>query len=202
MPANDVYFAWHAERIEGGYEVFLVAARRAMVDATVSSLAAAGLAVEQMDLKPLALVRGMRLVDGLALEWGGSEATLVMMSGGRPRFFRTIQLDAPPEDDAAQLDELALSLAALVKFMRGSTRDAVIGDTTPLALGGRFAFVEDGPRRAAERFPFRVVMPDPGVKAVSGVPWQAHFAGIGLLHQERWTNRLTPSQGGDIRVAA
>jgi len=35
-----------------------------------------------------------------------------------------------------------------------------------------------------------------------GFPWQAHIAGIGLIQQNQWQSRLSPSQGGDIRVAA
>ncbi|TME51361.1 MAG: hypothetical protein E6I60_10645, partial [Chloroflexi bacterium] len=65
MEAADVYFAWHAARDRTGYAVHLVAARRAMIDAVVEAVTAAGLQVERIDLKPLALARGMRTTDGL-----------------------------------------------------------------------------------------------------------------------------------------
>ncbi len=202
MEASDVYFAWHATRDAKGYAVYLVAARRAMIDAVVAAVGMAGLPVERMDLKPLALARGMGLADGLLLEWGAAEATLVLMVRGRPRFFRTFTLDAPAEDAEAQFDELALSLNALVKFVRGAASDVQISPATPLALGGRFAFMDDGLRRARQRFEFKVVLPPPPLNAPPGFPWQAHFAGIGLISQRRWQNRLSPSQGGDTRVAA
>ena len=202
MEAAHVYYAWHAERESSGFAVYLVAARRDMIDAVVAALAGAGLRVDRMDLKPLALARGVGSVDGLVLEWGAVEATLVLMVRGRPRFFRTFQVDAPPDDVDAQLDELAMSLNALVKFMRGAAPDISIGPSTTLALAGRFAFIEEGLRRAQERFAFTVTLPATTLQISPGLPWQAHLAGIGLLEQERWRNRLTPSQGGDIRVAA
>jgi len=202
MEASDVYFAWHATRDAKGSAVYLVAARRAMIDAVVTAVGTAGLQVERMDLKPLALARGMAVSDGLLLEWGAAEATLVLMVHGRPRFFRTFTLDAAPEDAEAQLDELALSLNALVKFMRGATSDVAITQATSLALGGRFAFMDDGLQRARQRFEFNVVLPLPLFEAPSDFPWQAHFAGIGLIRQGHWQNRLSPSQGGDTRVAA
>jgi hypothetical protein len=202
MEATDVYFAWHATRDAKGYAVYLVAARRAMIDAMVAAVGTAGLQVERMDLKPLALARGMGVSDGLLLEWGAAEATLVLMVRGRPRFFRTFTLDAAPEDADAQLDELALSLNALVKFMRGAASDVSISPATSLALGGRFAFMDDGLQRARQRFEFNVVLPRLLLQAPEGFPWQAHFAGIGLIQQGRWQNRLSPSQGGDTRVAA
>src|SRR5436190_19140481 len=98
MAAADVYFAWHAVRDPSGYAVYLVAARREMIDALVAAVGAAGRRVEHMDLKPLALARGMGVSDGLLLEWGAAEATLVLMVQGRPRFFRTFLLDAPAGD--------------------------------------------------------------------------------------------------------
>jgi hypothetical protein len=202
MDASDVYFAWHASRDQRGYAVFLVAARRDMIDALIGVLSAAGLLVERIDLKPLALARGMGLSDGLLLEWASSEATLVLMAGGRPRFFRTFQLDAAPDDLDGQLDELVLSVNALVRFVRGSAPDVQIGAGSVLSLAGRFAFLEDGGRRAQERFPFKTSFPAGPAIAPADLPWQAHLAGLGLLEKQAWHNRLTPSQGGDIRVAA
>jgi hypothetical protein len=202
MEAPDVYFAWHAARDAKGYAVYLVAARRAMIDAVVAAVGAAGLQVERIDLKPLALARGMGVTDGLLLEWGAAEATLVLMVRGRPRFFRTFTLDASPEDAEAQLDELALSLNALVKFMRGAASDVSITPATSLALGGRFAFMDGGLQRARQRFGFNLVLPKPVFEAPADFPWQAHLAGIGLIGKGHWRSRLSPSEGGDMRVAA
>src|SRR5204863_9463839 len=120
MAAADVYFAWHAVRDPNGYAVYLVAARREMIDALVAAVGAAGLQVERMDLKPLALARGIGVFDGLVLEWGAADATLVLMVEGRPRFFRTFVLDAPADDSDAQLDVPERSVDALGMLMRWS----------------------------------------------------------------------------------
>jgi hypothetical protein len=202
MDAGDVYYAWHAQRVRSGYAVYLVAARREMIDAIQAAVSAAGLQVERIDLKPLALARGMGASDGLVLEWGASEATLVLMVGGRPRFFRTFLLDAPTEEVDAQLGELAFSLNTLVRFMRTAAPDAAIGPTTPLHVAGRIALIEEGLQRAQERFDFAVQLPSSRIQCPPGFPWQAHLAGLGLLQRNAWRSRLIPSQGGDVRVAA
>jgi hypothetical protein len=202
LDAADVHFAWHAIRDRSGYAVYLVAARRDMVDAIVAAVSAAGLLIERMDLKPLALARGMGVFDGLLLEWAAAEATLVLMVKGRPRFFRTFALDAPSDDAESQLEELTHALNALVKFMRGTASDVPISPTTTLALGGRFAFLPDGIKRAEQRFNFKVIAPTTRFKFAPDFPWQAHFAGLGLLTPPRWYDRLTPIPGGDSRVAA
>src|SRR5207302_6275491 len=171
-----------------------VAGGEALTAAWVAAVGAAGLQVERMDLKPLALARGMGVSDGLLLEWGAAEATLVLMVAGRPRFFRSFLLDAPADDVDGQLDELALSLNALVKFMRGTASDVPITPATPLFLGGRFGFLPDGVQRAEQRFDFKVASPPPRFRFTSGFPWQAHFAGLGMVQQKHWQNRLSPSQ--------
>jgi hypothetical protein len=202
MEADDVYFAWHAAREENRCSIYLVAARRDMIDAINRTVGEAGLIVDRIDLKPLALARGIGVRDGLVLEWGAVDATVVLMRAGRPRFFRTLELDSAPEELDAQIDEMVFSLNALVKFIRGATPDVALGPETSLILAGRFAFTPDGTSRAQQRFPFKVVMPSLALVAPADFPWQAHLAGIGLLQQEGWRNRLTPSQGGDIGVAA
>jgi hypothetical protein len=202
MDAADVHFAWHASRDRAGYAVYLVAARRTMVDAIVAAVSSAGLLVERIDLKPLALARGMGVFDGLLLEWAAAEATLVLMVKGRPRFFRTFGLDAPADDPEAQLEELSHSLNALVKFMRGTASDVPISPATSLVLGGRFAFLPDGTQRAQRQFDFKVTVPTTRFRSAPDFPWQAHFAGLGLLMQTRWYDRITPPRGGDNRVAA
>jgi type IV pilus assembly PilM-like protein len=202
MNAADVYYAWDASRTSFGYAIYLVAARRDMIDAIAAMITAAGLRLERMDLKPLALARGAAVRDGLVLEWGVAEATVVLMVEGRPRFFRTFGLDAPADDIDGQLDELALSLNAMARFMRSAEPDVAIGRTTTLVLGGRFAFVDQGIQRARERFEFAVRPPVGRFGCFPDFPWQAHLAGLGLLELQSARRRLTPPQGGDSRVAA
>src|SRR5207245_1237372 len=115
----------------------------------------------------------------------------VPMVKGRPRFFRTFALDAPADDAEGQLEELTHALNALVKFMRGTASDVPITPATTLALGGRFAFLPDGFQRAEQRFDFTVIVPATRFTSAQNFPWQAHFAGLGLLLQARWYDRLT-----------
>ncbi len=199
---GSAYYAWHAQRLEGGYRVYLVAARRDMIDAVSRTFLATGLKPERIDLKPLALARGSGATDGLLLDWSPSEATLVLMADGRPRFFRSFTLDATALDVDGQLDELALSLNALVKFVRGSEPDVSIGSETALYLSGRFALVDAGLEQARRRFGFAATQPRPRFRGPADFPWQAHLAGLGLIQPVRWRDRLIPSQGGDSRVAA
>lgn len=201
MSAADVYYGWHQRRDQAGHEIYLVAARRELVDRFHAILTAAGKEVDRMDLKPIALARGARVRDGLILEWGFGEATLVFMVDARPRFFRTFPLDAPEGRLDQQFDEIVLGIEALVKFIRGAEPAATIGPTTSLHLAGRFPFLVGADQKAYERFGFSVRWPAPPVQWVDGFPWQAHLTALGLIAQHRWEPRLVVT-GGDLRAAA
>lgn len=203
LEAGSFYYGWHAQPIPTGQAIYLVAARREMIDAISSAVSEAGIQIERIDLKPLALARGAAVAEGLVLEWGAAEATLLLLVAGRARFFRTFLLDAPAENVDAQLDELAFSVNALVRFMRTAAPDAPIGPTTGLYLVGRAASIEAGFERAQRRFDFVVrSLAASRFQAPPDFPWQAHLAGLGLLQSISWRSRLDPSRGGDNRVAA
>ena len=197
-----VYYAWHARRIPAGVAVYLVAARREMIDAYLNALGPLGILVEHIDLKPLALVRGAEVVDGLLLEWGAGEATLVLMAGGRPRFFRTFLLDAQEGRLDQQLDEMVAGVGTLVKFVKSAEPGLVIGPSTPLHLAGRFAVVPGAEEQAYQRFGFAVRRPTPRLGWTPDFPWSLHLAALGLARQHRWEDRLSLGQDGEARVAA
>lgn len=201
MDPGDVYYAWHVRRVSRGYAVYLVAARREMVDGLVAAIAGAGLRVERIDLKAFGLARGAEVSDGLILDWGLGEATLVLQAGGRPIFFRSLLLDTPEGDTSAQFEELQLSVNALVKFIRSAQPDAALGQGTPLFLSGRFATLAGAEAMARERLPFAVQWPAPKPRWPRGFPWQAHLTGLGLLRPSRWQDRITAA-GGAARAAA
>jgi hypothetical protein len=202
MDPNDVYFAWHTQRDRSGYAVYLVAARREMIDAITRVVATAGLQVERIDLKALALARGAGAADGMVVDWGTGEGTLVFLEQARPHFFRSFALESNAEDFEAQLEEMALSVNALVRFMRTAEPHLLIGPSTPLYLTGRFALLPAAADLTRRRFPFQVRWPSVQPSSVPGFPWQMHLAAAGLLGRPGWKNRLTPTQRGEVHAAA
>jgi hypothetical protein len=192
-----VYYSWHARLVERSYAVYLVAARRELVDGLVSAVSSAGFEMDRLDLKMPALARGIGAADGLLCEWTTGEATVALMVDGRPRFFRTFGLD--PADENGQLNQIELALDAVVRFMRSADPQLVIGTNTPLYLAGRFAQYESDWSR---RFPFDVRLPQPAVRWVPDFPWPAYLTALGLIDDWGWRERLIPEQAGDKRVAA
>ncbi len=201
MDPLDVYYAWHGRRQRREYAIYFVAARREMIDGIIAAISAVGLQVDRVDLKPVALARGAAAADGLVLDWGIGEATLVLMVDARPRFLRTLLLDTPEGDPEAQFDELLIAVNTLVRFIRGSEVGIQLGPSAPLFLAGRFATLPNAEALAREKFPFAVRWPAVTGKWPPDFPWQAHLTGIGLLQALGPESRIAPSPG-ELRVAA
>ncbi|HYS29267.1 MAG TPA: pilus assembly protein PilM [Candidatus Limnocylindria bacterium] len=204
MDPGDVYYAWHAAPAGGQLAVYLAAARRDMIDGLVAAVAAAGLQVERVDLRALALARAIGVPDGLILDWGHGEATLVLQVDGRPRFFRTVQLEASPVDSlATHLEELSLSVEALLKFSRSADPQLPVGPTTPLYLTGLFGMVPEAIEAGRTGFAYEVRKPQVVGEWPPDFSWHLHVAGIGLLQPATWRTRLTPmASEGQRRAAA
>ena len=203
MDPGDVYYAWHAAPVARQLAIFLAAARREMVDGLIAAVGAAGLQVERVDLRALALARGTGVTDGLILDWGHGEATLVLQVADRPRFFRTVLLEALPVDSLdMHLDELSLSVDALLKFFHSADPQASVGPETPLYLTGLFGQLPEAAEAARTRFAHEVRLPAVAGSWPSDFPWSIHLAGIGLLGPAAWRDRLAPAQQGESRAAA
>jgi hypothetical protein len=203
MDPADVYYAWHAAPVDRQLAIYLAAARRDMIDGLIGTVAAAGLHVERVDLRALALARAVGVADGLILDWGHGEATLVLQVGGRPRFFRTVQLEALPVDSIdTHLEELSLSVDALLKFSRSADPQLPVGPATPLYLTGLFGMVPEAIEAARQRFAYELRTPEVVGEWPPDFPWALHVAGIGLLKPAAWRTRLTPAVlEGQLRAA-
>jgi hypothetical protein len=201
---GDVHYAWHAAPMGRQVAIYLAAARREMIDGLIATLGAAGLQLERVDLRALALARGTGVTDGLILDWGHGEATLVLQVAGRPRFFRTVTLEALPVDGIdIHLDELSLAVDALLKFNRSADPQVSVGPATPLYLTGLFGMVPEALEAARARFAYDVQVPAIPGEWPPDFPWTLHVAGIGLLQPAVWQSRLTPpAQIGERRAAA
>jgi hypothetical protein len=201
---GDVHYAWHAAPLGRQLAIYVAAARRDMVDGVVAAIGAAGLQVERVDLRALALARGAAVTDGLILDWGQGEATLVFQVAARPRFLRTVILEALPVDGLdAHLDELGLAVDALLKFNRSADPLVSVGPATPLYLTGLFGIVPEAVEAARARFNYDVQVPAIPGEWPTDFPWPLHVAGLGLLQPAAWQSRLTPpAQIGERRAAA
>ncbi len=203
MDPAHVYYAWHLEPLPGRRSLLTVqAAWRDAIDGYDRACRAAGLRVEWIDLKPVALARALAAEEALAADWALGELTLTLIRGGRPVAGHTVPLASAGSLESAAFESAALAFDAALAFLRRAHRDLPLAAPLPLFLCGRFASVPDLALLAQERFSFPLRSCPGPAKAPAGFVAAAAAPALGMLADPRRLRpRITLQQVGGKRVA-
>jgi len=203
MDPAHVYYAWDLEPLSGRRSLLTVqAAWRDAIDGYDRVCRAAGLRVEWIDLKSVALARALRADHALAADWAPGELTLTLIWGGRPVAGHTVPLDAAGGDETDAFESAAAALDGALAFLRRTYREVPLVAPLPLFLCGRFAAVPDLARRARERFSFPLATCPAPAKAPAAFLAAAAAPALGMLvPPRRLRPRITLQQVGGNHVA-
>lgn len=202
MDPEQVYYAWDLEPLSGRRALLTVqAAWRDAIDGYQRACQSAGLQVEWIDLKPVALARALRAADALAAEWAPGELSVTMIRDGRPVTGHT-ELVASGRPGSDTFETAAKAFDAALASLRRTYRELALVAPLPLFLCGGFAQVPDLAQRARERFPFPLAGVPPPREAPPGFLPASFAAALGMMVWPRQLRpRLTLQQVGDKRVA-
>ncbi|MBA2389997.1 MAG: hypothetical protein H0V67_07030 [Geodermatophilaceae bacterium] len=110
LPRADAYHAWQVIGASSRRAIFVVAAPTPLVDGYVAVLARAGLGVAAIDLKPLALIRGVGQRHAIIVDAERFLATIIIVDDALPRQVRFQPLDASllaaPEEKIMRIAEV------------------------------------------------------------------------------------------------
>lgn len=203
MRAEDVYYAWDLRpRPDGRGDLTVQAALREVVDGYDRVCSQAGLRVEWIDLKAVAVARALAVPDALVADWGLGELSLVLIHEGRTVYVHTLPLENPTTDATADFEAAAFAFNSALTFVRSAYRSLPLEPPRPLFLCGRFAAVHDLAARARERFAFPLGQCPPPAKAPAGFQPAAFAAALGMLERPASLRpRLTLQQFGIGHVA-
>jgi hypothetical protein len=203
MSAEDVYYAWDVRpRPDGGSDLTVQAALREIVDGYDRVCSQAGLRVEWVDLKPVALARALAVPDALVADWGLGELSLVLIHEGRTVYVHSLPLEDPTADAAADFEAAVFAFNSALTFVRSAYRSLPLEPPLPLFLCGRFAAVPDLAALARERFAFPLGQCPSPPTAPTGFQPAAFAAALGMLDRPASLRpRLTLQQFGIGHVA-
>lgn len=110
VPRPDAYHGWQVVGPSSQPGLFVVAAPAAIVDSYLTALQLAGLEALAVDVKPLALIRGIGQRNAIIVDGERSVGTIILVEDALPRRVRFPALNAPhlvtQEDRALYLTEL------------------------------------------------------------------------------------------------
>ncbi len=138
VPLEQLYVTWQSSMTrEKQTQVFMMAMPRRAVDALINTLRHAGLKLERLDLKPLALARLVREPTAIAVDVQESECDIIVLANGVPQPIRTIPL---VEGDLPQkLAAIKNDICRTVDFYNSCNPEKPLGSAAPIYVSGELA---------------------------------------------------------------
>ncbi|MGH2543057.1 MAG: hypothetical protein ACRDIB_09680 [Ardenticatenaceae bacterium] len=144
----DAYVAWQEIGTSVQPGLFVVAAPVALVDGYLQAIERAGLGVVTVDVKPLALVRGIGLRHCVIVDGERSLGTIILVAEALPRRVRFQRLALPllasPEEKIMRLGELLYE--TIRQYNNEEAQGEVLHPAVPVFLTGSLAdhsFLQD-----------------------------------------------------------
>lgn len=149
MPVSleNLYLSWQSLPSSGEQQrIYLLGVPRDLVDAQYRTFQAAGIPLQALDLKPLALVRAVGKQEAVIVNLEQDMLDLILVVDYLPAIMRTFTMN-PSLSPFAKVDRLVSELNQTIQFYNDSHPTAPIGPNTPICLTGRLL----GQREAVER---------------------------------------------------
>lgn len=138
LPQPDAYHAWQEIGAARQRSLFVVAAPQTLVDGYVQAVERAGLGISAIDVKPLALIRGVGERHAIIVDSERGVGTIIIVAEALPRQVRFLPLALPllasPEDKAMRLVEAVHF--TVQQYNRG---EHSLHPATPIFLTGTLA---------------------------------------------------------------
>jgi len=186
LPLEDTDLTWRIlGRQDDQLEVFVLALPKAIIDAQVESLQAAGLRSRVIDAKPLALIRAVGEMQAIILNLEKHGAGVIITAEGIPALARTLPLEAEQPHDSTSLDLLVRELARTTKFYNQSHKENPIPDEAPVYLTGAAFAHAAAVMQVRSQVVHPVRMPDPPLKFPEGLSIPEYCVNLGLALRRR-----------------
>lgn len=187
LPLPDSYLAWQEVGAPTQRNLFVVAAPTMLVDGYVSALARAGLGTSIVDVKPLALIRGVGLRHAVIVDGERTQGTVIVVDDVLPRRVRFQGLAFPMtmtlEDKVMRLGEL---LYETLREYNSHAGEHVLHPGVPIYLTG---FLAEHPllqELVREVLGHPVGHATPPFQLPPDMPLSQFVANVGLALKQGW----------------
>ena len=140
MPVSldDLYLSRTVMSTQGEMQrVYLLGVPRDMIDSHIRSFEAAGITAQQMDLKPLAVIRAINTADAVIVNLEDDTLDIILVVDFMPAIMRCFALSGQSMDQRSQLERMLNEMNETVRFYNESHLDAPIRANVPAFLTGR-----------------------------------------------------------------
>ena len=137
MPVDELYLTYQVIGEKGGMQqVYVLGAPRDIVDAHVTAFQMAGIRLQAMDLKPLALVRAINRRDAVIADLESDSFHVIVVKDAIPDITRSAVLHGGGLDPQQKAHRLVEELTRTIDFYNHSHPDKRLEPTVPVFLTG------------------------------------------------------------------
>jgi type IV pilus assembly protein PilM len=182
---EQLYISWQTTlTTEEKTEVFMVAVPRKTADTLVKTVQRAGLKVESMDLKPMALARVAREETAIIVDVQSTEFDIVVMAEGIPQPIRTVPFPAEAVSLSDKLPMIKKELDRTIKFYNSNNPEKPLDSSVSIFVSGELADEPESCQSLSDELGYPVLPLSSPLECPPSMPSSRYLANIGLALKE------------------
>ncbi|HUU08394.1 MAG TPA: pilus assembly protein PilM [Dehalococcoidales bacterium] len=198
---EQLYISWQTTlTAEDKTEVFMVAVPRKTADALVKTVQQAGLKVEFMDLKPLALARVASEETAIIVDVQSTEFDIVIMAEGIPQPIRTVPFPAEAVSLPDKLPMIKKELDRTIKFYNSNNQEKPLDGSVAIFVSGELADEPEPCQSLSDELGHPVLPLSSPLGCPESMPPGRYLVNIGLALKELPLARETGLCVADLNV--
>ena len=181
MPVDELYLAYQVIGEKGGMQqVYVLGAPRDIVDAHVTAFQMAGIRLQAMDLKPLAIVRAINRRDAVIADLESESFHVIVVRDAIPDITRSAVLHGGGLDPQQKAHRLVEELTRTIDFYNHSHPDKRLEPTVPVFLTGELPGIPAVHEIIQSEIGYSIEPPRPPLTYPEALPLPKFMVNIGL----------------------
>ena len=164
--------------------VFALGVPKDILGPQLEAIRLAGVTLQSMDVKPLALVRAVGRGEALIADLEPETLDVIVVRGGVPATIRSVSLRREMERTDEKVQRLGEELGRAVKFYNDTHREDALQQSTPVFLTGSLAEAAASTGVAEASIGRPAQSPTPMLRYAPDLPLATFMVNIGLALKE------------------
>jgi type IV pilus assembly protein PilM len=181
VPVEELYLAHQVIGEEGDMQrVYVLGAPRDLVNAHVRAFQMAGIQLQAMDLKPLALVRAVNQRDAVIADLENENFHVIVVRDAIPDITRSAVLHREALDPQQKARRLIEEVIRTIDFYNHSHPDKLLDPSIPIFLTGELTGTPSVNQTIQAEIGYTIKVPEPPLLCPADLPLPTFMVNIGL----------------------
>jgi len=181
VPVDELYLSYQViGETDNMQQVYVLGAPRDLVDAHITAFQMAGIQLQAMDLKPLALVRAVNQRNAVIADLENESFHVVVVADAIPDITRSAVLHREGLDPQQKARRLVEEVIRTIDFYNHSHPDRLLEPTVPVFLTGELTGIPSVNETIRAEMGYTIEVPRPPLAYPEALPLPQFMVNIGL----------------------